>query len=140
MKKLLKWTFILVSLIFLAVTKSQYVVWNELAIIVLLSSAVSFVLGLYLYNLTSERSIVFCALIGYVLYWGISSFDLIIDHIGLNVIEKSVEDGKSLTLSELFDEYMDDLFVMSYLTPLLVIATLLAWHYFIKPITQYIQK
>ncbi|KRE96666.1 hypothetical protein ASG89_30845 [Paenibacillus sp. Soil766] len=111
-----------VTMILLFVTKSLYVEWTELIIIIGSLSSLSI-----RYNLFSKRQrgvsyiLGSSALFGFLFYWVLSLIDLIVDHFMYD-LPTGNEDGQPLSLGNKIQEYNDDLFVGSVLSLLSVIV------------------
>lgn len=100
-----------ILIVLLFVTKSMYVDWVEIYIMIGCLSAVSIV-----YNLLPEERhsyghvLVSSAIIGFFFSIVFSFLDLIFDH--YKVI-KGVADGRHLTLNETISEFSDDLIILA---------------------------
>jgi hypothetical protein len=100
-------------LILLFVTKSQYVEWPEIFIIIGSLSVIAIINNLHQSKLSDilRNS----AIIGFLIFWIIGLLDLIIDHF-LYFLPTGNEDGKPLTLGMKIEEYSDDLFFVSIIS------------------------
>ncbi|MEH7379169.1 hypothetical protein V7138_01605 [Bacillus sp. JJ1533] len=117
MKKIIGLIFA-ITVLLLFVTKSLYVDWKELIIIVASLSVVSIVLNKH-QNRFSDilgRS----AILGFVLCLTFGSIDLMADHF-MYFLPTGNEDGMPLSLGMKFNEYSDDLFVVSLISMVSVI-------------------
>ncbi|MFJ8235998.1 hypothetical protein ACIQ34_09660 [Ureibacillus sp. NPDC094379] len=102
-------------LLVLAITKSLYVDWFELATIIVAIT----IFSLY-YQLMSDQSqnwkqYGITAMMGFVFCYILCSIDLMVDHY-LYYLPNGSEDGMSLTLGFKFIEYSDDLLVASVIS------------------------
>lgn len=111
---------ILVLLIFLLmITKSLYVDWGELFIII---GALSLASVIYLKNkIGTDNLIVTPALIGFIFCWVFGVADLIVDHY-LYFLPNGDEDGVPLLLGFKIEEFRDDLFFGSIISMFIVLA------------------
>lgn len=110
---------LILLLLLLTITKSQYVEWGELFIIV---GALSCTSVLYLKNKYEiGKLFVTSAVIGFVFFQVFGMVDLMIDHY-LYFLPNGTEDGAPLSLRFKMEEYSDDLFVGSVISMLIVVA------------------
>jgi hypothetical protein len=116
-------------LILLFVTKSQYVEWPEIFIIIGLLSVISI-----FYNLKpNELSTILrnSAIIGFLIFWIFGLLDLMIDHF-LYFLPTGNEDGKPLTLGMKIEEYSDDLFFVSIISLFTVVIISILVSFLVK--------
>jgi hypothetical protein len=133
MKRLVLLACVFLTVMILLFTDSMYVEVSEFVAIVFFSSGLSVALGIYLYRILSERSLVFCATISFLLFMGICLFDLFADHAIHYSYWQMTADGRALTLGEKIEEFFDDLLAVSFISPMTVIAALSLWHLFKRP-------
>ena len=120
MKKIIA-LIVVITTILLFVTKSLYVEWIELFIIIGSLSVISAIF--YLFFKRHRRISSFLgssAIIGFLFCWVFGLIDLIIDHF-MYYLPTGYEDGRALSLSFKVQEYSDDLFVGSVITMISVI-------------------
>lgn len=112
---------IIVTIFLLLFTKSLYVEWDEL-IIIIVSLAIISLLFNSIFNKQGKYSVLLSSsvIIGFLLFWVLALFDLIIDHY-LYFLPSGNEDGRALTLLEKIKEFNDDLFVGSIISMISVI-------------------
>ncbi|CAN7760090.1 hypothetical protein [Paenibacillus sp. LjRoot56] len=107
---------VVVTMILLFVTKSLYVEWTELFIIIGSLSFISILINLFSKR---QRGISYIlgssALLGFLFFWVLSLIDLIADHF-MYYLPTGNEDGQSLSLGFKIQEYNDDLFVGSVIS------------------------
>ncbi|MGG3739181.1 hypothetical protein [Aeribacillus pallidus] len=110
----------LVILVFcLTITKSLYVEWGELFIII---GALSLVSVIFLKNENKNLKLLgTSAIIGFIFFWIFGVADLIIDHY-LYFLPNGMEDGTPLTLGLKLEEYSDDLFIGSIISTSIVLV------------------
>jgi hypothetical protein len=106
-------------LLLLMTTKSLYVEWGELFIII---GALSLTSVIYLKNKKDTGKLfVTSAVIGFVFFQVFGMVDLMIDHY-LYFLPNGTEDGAPLSLGFKMEEYSDDMFVGSVISMLIVVA------------------
>lgn len=120
MKKIIGLVIILTSFLLL-LTKSLYVEWNELIIIIVGLAIISLFFN-SIFNKEARYSVLLIssAIIGFLLFWIFGLFDLIVDHY-LYFLPGGNEDGRALTLGEKIAEFNDDLFVGSIISMVSVV-------------------
>ena len=109
-------------LFLLMITKSQYVEWGELFIII---GALSIASVIYLKNkLETVQLFVTSALIGFICCLVFGLTDIMVDHY-LYFLPTGDEDGVPLSLGFKIEEFRDDLFVGSIISMFIVLAVTL---------------
>lgn len=105
----------------LVITKSLYVEWTELLIIIAALSISSIVFNVYFIHQKKYNSVVISStMIGFSLFWILALMDLAADHF-IYFLPTGSEDGKSLLLTEKIQEYSDDLVIGSAISTLTVL-------------------
>jgi hypothetical protein len=120
-------------LILLFVTKSQYVEWPEIFIIIGLLSVISIFNNLK----PNELSTILrnSAIIGFLIFWIFGLLDLMIDHF-LYFLPTGNEDGKPLTLGMKIEEYSDDLFFVSIISLFTVVIISILVSFIVKTLIE----
>lgn len=115
MKKIIGLVIILTTFLLL-ITKSLYVEWNELIIIIVVLAIISLFFN-SIFNKEARYSVLLIssAIIGFLLFWILGLFDLFVDHY-LYFLPSGNEDGRALTLWEKIAEFIDDLLVGSIIS------------------------
>ena len=119
MKKWFAALILIIQVFFLTITKSLYVEWGELFIII---GTLSLVSVIFLKN--ENKNLKFLgtsAIIGFILFWIFGVADLIIDHY-MYFLPNGMEDGAPLTLGFKLEEYSDDLFIGSIISMVVVLV------------------
>jgi hypothetical protein len=119
----------LLTLILLFVTKSLYVEWPEIFIIIGSLSVISIIYNLY--QRKPSDILRNSAIIGFLIFWIFGSLDLIIDHF-LYFLPTGNEDGKPLTLGMKIEEYNDDLFFASIISLFTVVIISILVSFLVK--------
>lgn len=119
MKKWFIGLVLVIQLLLLTFTKSLYVEWGEIFIIIGALSLVS-VISLRNDNRTVKLFGI-TTIIGFIFFWIFGVADLIIDHY-MYFLPSGMEDGAPLTLSFKLEEYSDDLFVGSIISLVVVLV------------------
>lgn len=110
-----------ITLILLCVTKSLYVEWVELFILIISLSVISVILNLFSKRQRKISSFLgSSAIIGFLLCLVFGLVDLIADHF-IYYLPTGNEDGRALSLGFKIQEYSDDLFIGSVITMISVI-------------------
>jgi len=102
-------------LLVLAITKSLYVDWFELATIIVAITIFSLYYQLMSGQNQNWKQYGITAMMGFVFCYILCSIDLMVDHY-LYYLPNGSEDGISLTLGFKFIEYSDDLLVASVIS------------------------
>ncbi|OLS40749.1 hypothetical protein [Bacillus sp. MRMR6] len=103
----------------LTITKSLYVEWGELFIII---GALSLTSVIYLKNKKDTGKLfVSSEVIGFVFFQVFGVADLVIDHY-LYFLPTGAEDGAPLTLGFKIEEYSDDMFLGSIISMCIVVV------------------
>lgn len=122
MKKMIA-LIVVMTILFLSVTKSLYVEWTELYIIIGSLSVMAVWVNLFSKPLGGSLFILTrSAMIGFLFCWVFGLFDLFADHF-LYFLPSGKEDGRALSLGFKIQEYSDDLLVGSVITMVSVIVT-----------------
>ncbi len=120
MKKIIALIVVLTTIL-LFVTKSLYVEWTELFIIIGSLSVISVIFNLFSNKQRGISSTLgSSAIIGFLFCWVLGLIDLIADHF-MYYLPTGNEDGQPLALGFKIQEYSDDLFVGSVITMMSVI-------------------
>ena len=99
-------------------TKGLYVEWAEMIVVVLASCMIAVIIHAA-YGKRNGFSRILAAFSAFGLYWAFSLFDLTSDHYLYYLPQEGVfYDGRPLTLGEKMNEFVDDLFVWSWVAPL----------------------
>ena len=115
MKKIIS-ILVVLTVILLILTKSLYVEWTELFIIMGSLSTISVMFNLISKQQRSFRFILgSSAFIGFLFCWVYGFIDLTVDHF-MYYLPSGNEDGQTLSLGFKIQEYSDDLFVGSVIT------------------------
>ncbi|MFD0960319.1 hypothetical protein [Paenibacillus chungangensis] len=120
MKKMIA-LIVVITTILICVTKSLYVEWVELFILIGSLTVISVIFNLFSKRQRRISSYVgSSAIIGFLVCWIFGLIDLIADHF-MYYLPTGYEDGRALSLGFKIQEYSDDLFVGSVITMISVI-------------------
>lgn len=109
------------TMIMLFITKSLYVEWTELLIIIVFLSISSMAFHVYFNHRKKYNSVLICStMIGFLLFWILALIDLAADHF-IYFLPTGNEDGRALLLTEKMQEYSDDLFIGSAISTFTVL-------------------
>ncbi|MGM0881449.1 MAG: hypothetical protein ACQEXQ_10490 [Bacillota bacterium] len=109
------------TMIMLVITKSLYVEWTELLIIIVSLSVSSIAFNVYSKHQKKYLSVLISStMTGYLMFWILAFIDLAADHF-IYFLPTGNEDGKALLLTEKIQEYSDDLFIGSVISTLTVL-------------------
>lgn len=119
MKKQVIGLVLILLILLLTITKSVYIEWEELFIII---GALTLASVIYLKHKNSTaKHLIILAVSGFVFCWGFGIVDIIIDHY-LYYLPKGSEDGSPLTIKFKVEEFSDDLFIGSIISMFVVVA------------------
>lgn len=126
MKKILISGFGLFLLALLAGTKSLYVEWAELIVIIAALTCISVTFSYYTNQNGLIKKVLSTAVIGFLLCWIFGTADIAIDHF-LYFLPTGYEDGAPLSLIFKLKEFNDDLFIASVLSMAVVLIFTLSF-------------
>ena len=119
MQKLVLGLVLILLILLLTITKSVYIEWEELFIII---GALTLASVIYLKHKSSTaKHLAILAVSGFVFCWGFGIVDIIIDHY-LYYLPNGSEDGSPLTIKFKVEEFSDDLFIGSIISMFVVVA------------------
>jgi hypothetical protein len=135
MKKIIG-SIVVLTIILLFATKSLYVEWTELFIIIVSLSTITITFNLFLkQEIGYSANVGISAFLGFLFCWVFGLIDLIVDHF-MYYLPTGNEDGMALTLGMKIDEFSDDLFVASFISMISVLTISFLASFIIKLITK----
>lgn len=121
MKKIIG-SIVVLTMVLLFITKSLYVEWTELFIIIGSLSVITITFNLFLKQEIGYSAILgISAFIGFLFCWVFGLIDLIVDHF-MYYLPTGSEDGMALTLGMKINEFSDDLLVASFISMISVLT------------------